>query len=132
MDDLENLSDDQVQQLIALGIIPDEQNALQQQIEQAQALRDAQAPQGSYSRSGIYVAASPLEHIARAAQGIKAQHDLKKLYEQQQGLFGEQVAGRQTYLDALRNRTRVGKGAHSFTIGQPKMQEFTLDPSLLG
>lgn len=131
MDDFENLTDDQIQQLIALGVIPEEQDVLQQQIKQAQALRNADAPQGSYSRGGVYVAASPLEHIARVAQGIKAQSDLKNLYQQQQDQFGQQVEARQTFLDALRNRDRVGKGRHSYTIGQPKMQDFTLDPSLL-
>lgn len=132
MDDLENLSDDQIQQLISLGVIPEQQDALQQQIKQAESLRDAQAPQGSYSRGGIYVAASPLEHIARVMQGLKAKNDLKGLYQQQQDQFGQQVQGRQAFLDALRNRTRVGKGPHSYTVGQPKMQNFTLDPSLLG
>jgi hypothetical protein len=131
MDDFENLDDDQIQQLIQLGIIPDENAQLQQQIEQAQALRNGEAPKGRFVRDGIYVAASPLEHIARAAQGIKAQHDLKNLYQQQQDLFGQQVAGRQAYFDALRDRTRVGRGRHSYTIGQPKMQDFQLDPSLV-
>lgn len=132
MDDFENLTDYQIQQLIQLGVIPDEDNVLNQQIQQAQSLRNSQAPQGGYSRGGVYTAASPLEHIARAAQGIKAQHDLKDLYARQQELFDSQVAGRQAYLDALRGRTRVGKGAHSYTVGRPQMQDFTLDPSLLG
>lgn len=132
MDDFENLDDDQIQQLIALGVIPDQQNDLKKQMDQAQALRYAEAPQGSYSRGGIYVAASPLEHMARVMQGIKAGKDLEKLRDQQQSVLQNQVEGRQSFLDALRNRTRVGRGAHSYTIGQPQMQDFKLDPSLLG
>lgn len=131
MDDFENLDDDQIQQLIALGIIPDEENQLQQQIEQAKALRNAEAPSGRYVRGGIYVAASPLEHIARAAQGIKAQHDLKDLYQRQQDLFGQQVQGRQSYFDALRNRLRVGKGSHSYTIPNGPLEDISLDPNLV-
>lgn len=132
MDDFTDLTDEQIQQLIALGIIPEEQESLQKQMDQAQALRDAQAPQGSYSRGGIYVAASPLEHIARVAQGIKAGRDLQKMYERQQELFGQQVSGRQSYFDAIRGRTRVGKGPYSYTVGRPTMQDFKLDPNLIG
>lgn len=131
MDDLSNLSDEQIQQLMQLGIIPDEQNELQKQMEQAQSLKTAAAPQGATVRNGIYVAASPLEHIARVAQGIKASKELDKLRDQQQSLLQDQVSGRQSYFDAIRGRTRVGKGPHSFTIGQPQMQDFTLDNSLL-
>lgn len=131
MDDFTNLTDDQIQQLIQLGVIPDEQTDLQKQMDQADALRYASAPEGRYVRGGLYVAASPLEHIARAAQGIKAGRDLDRLRDQQQSLLQQQVSGRQAFLDALRGRTRVGKGAHSFTVGEPPMQDFTLDPNLV-
>ncbi len=131
MDDFENLDDDQIQQLMELGIIPDQSNVLQSQIEQAQKLRNAEGPQGQTVRSGIYVAASPLEHIARVMQGMKAQKDLDRLYGEQQGLFSQQVQGRQAFVDALRGRDRLGKGRHSFTMGRPSMQDVTLDPNLV-
>lgn len=128
---IENLTDEQVQQLMALGIIPDEQGQLQKQMDQAESIKTAAAPQGGYSRGGVYTAASPLEHIARVMQGIKAGKDLDKLYQKQQDLFQQQVSGRQSYFDAIRGRNRVGKGAHSYTIGQPQMQNVSLDPSLV-
>lgn len=127
--DLQGLSEDQIQELMALGIIPDQQASLQGQIDTAQALRDRQGPQGTYT-GRVYVAASPLEHLAHAMQGIKAGRQIKDLRAQQQELLAQQIRGRGTYVDALRGRKRVGSGPHSFTVGPPPMKDVDVDESL--
>lgn len=101
--DADNLSDEDIQQLVALGIIPDQQKDLDSQMATAQAIRDKGAPQGQYSRGGVYTAASPLEHIAYAAQGIKAGHDLNKLRGEQQKLLAQQIRGRSKYFNKFRD-----------------------------
>lgn len=127
--DLSDLDDDQIHQLMQLGVIPEEQEGLQNQMNVAQKLRDRGPPKGqTVGPDGIYVAANPLEHLAYAMQGIKAGKDLEKLRDQQQGLLNQQVDARQIYADALRGRKRVGKGPHSFTVGKPPMQDIPVDP----
>lgn len=130
MDDLDNLSEEQLQQLMQLGAVPDQQTYLDEQIKQAQRIRNSQAPQG-YDTGRVYVAASPLEHLAHAMEGIKANKDLKNLRQQQQDLLAQQVAGRTSYMDALLGRLRMGKGKHSFVVRQPRLEDPGVDPSLV-
>lgn len=130
MDDLDNLSEEDLQKLIGMGIIPDEQASLEDQIKQAQMVRNRSGPEGTYTR-GMYVAASPLEHIAHAMEGIKAGKDLKNLRAQQQGLLEQQNQGRMSYLEALLGRLRMGRGKHSYSIKAPQMQDIQVDPSLV-
>ena len=130
MEDLDNLSEEELQQLIALGSLPDEQNALQDQIKQAQMIRNRQAPQGTQA-GRVYVAANPLEHLAYAMQGIKADRDIKNLRSQQQDVLRRQNEGRMSYLDALLGRLRMGKGGHAVTMRSPGMQDIDVDQSLV-
>ena len=66
------LTDEQIDQLIALGELPTEQEIQQERLERAQALQETPTPQGRYLGGGrIYTAAHPLEHIAGALrQGV--------------------------------------------------------------
>lgn len=130
MDDLDNLSEEDLQKLLQLGVIPDEQSSLDDQIKQAQMVRNRRAPQGT-DTGRVYVAASPLEHIARVMEGIKAGKDLDKLRGDQQSLLQQQVSGRQSYMDALLGRLRGGSGKHSYTTRGPRMQDVPVDPSLV-
>lgn len=130
MEDLDNLSEEDLQKLISLGVIPDEQSSLEDQIKQAQMVRNRQGPEGTYTR-GMYVAASPLEHIARAMEGIKAGRDLKDLRSQQQGLLQQQNEGRMSYMVALLGRLRMGRGKHSYSMPNPRMADVPVDPSMV-
>lgn len=130
MDDLDNLSEEDLQKLLELGSVPNEQSSLNDQIKQAQMLRNRQAPQGT-DTGRVYVASSPLEHMAYAIQGIKAGRDLKNLRAQQQDLLKQQTQGRLSYMDALLNRLRIGKGPHSFMVKKPQMSDPGVDPSLV-
>jgi hypothetical protein len=95
--DLENLSPEQIQQLVALGVIPDEQSDLQQQYQIANELRTTPTPQ-MYGNGRIMVAASPLEHIAVGLQRYKGMKDMKDIQEQQKLLREAQVRGRTDFL----------------------------------
>ncbi len=100
MEDFDNLSEEDIQQLMELGILPDQLQGLQTQMESAQKLRDRRAPTGT-DTGRVYVAASPLEHAAYALQGIKAGKDLDKLRAEQQALLKKQTAGRGTYFNRM-------------------------------
>jgi len=104
MDDFSNLSEEDIAQLMELGILPDQLEELQSQMQSAQKLRDRRAPQG-YDTGRMYVAASPLEHAAYAMQGIKAGKDLDRMRAEQQALLKKQVAGRSNYFNSMNELT---------------------------
>lgn len=99
-DPLEGLSEEELQQLMELGVIPQKQDALALQLAQATKLRNAAGPEGRDS-GRVYTAANPLEHLVHAAQGIRAGSDMKRLEKEQQDLANAQVAGRSQFLKAL-------------------------------
>lgn len=99
-DPLEGLSEEELQQLMDLGVIPQKQDALALQLAQATKLRNSPGPQGRDS-GRVYTAASPLEHIAHAAQGIKAGRDMKRVEQEQKDLMASQVQGRSQFLKAM-------------------------------
>ena len=70
---------------------------LQEQMATAQAMRDQKAPQGQTVRNGIYVGASPLEHLSTGIQRYKGKKDVKRI-------AGEQKAARTSVWDLLRER----------------------------
>jgi hypothetical protein len=101
MDDLANLSEQDIMQLMELGIIPPQLEDLKQQMSIAQSLRDREAPGGTYA-GRVYVADSPLKHAAYAMQGIKAGRDIDKARLEQQKLLAKQVAGRGMFFNKYR------------------------------
>lgn len=101
MDDFSDLTDEDIQALMELGVIPEQSQGLQSQMEQAQYLRNRKGPQGT-DTGRVYVAANPLEHLAHALTGIKAGKELDRLRGEQQDLLSQQVAGRKLFFDKLR------------------------------
>lgn len=117
MDDFENLSDDDIQQLMALGVAPDQLDAIKEQIATAQGLRDKAAPAGRrVGPDNVYVAASPLEHIANAMQGIKAGRDIKKLRTDQQSVLAQQIRARSKYFQKM-NDTPEARARKTQSLG---------------
>lgn len=100
MEGFENLSQDDLDQLMQLGIIDPQMTSMDKQMEIAQKLRDRKPPQGT-DTGRVYVAASPLEHLSYALNGIKAGRDIDKLRTEQQKLLAEQVRGRSKYFSKL-------------------------------
>jgi hypothetical protein len=107
--DLENMSEEEIAQLMELGILDDQGNILDKQLAQAQAVRNAPGPEGRDS-GRVYTAANPLEHIVNAAQGIKAGREIEDIAKKQEELLAQQTAGRKTFLDALRKKPMQGLG----------------------
>lgn len=100
MEDFSNLDPEVLQQLMELGIIPEEMGSLKDQISTAQALRDKGAPRGT-DTGRVYVAANPLEHLAYTLNGMKAGKEIDKARAEQQKLLAQQVRGRKSYFDAM-------------------------------
>lgn len=111
MENFDDLSEEEIQQLIQLGIIPEQQGILAQQIAQANALRNSPGPE-MRGNGRIQTAANPLEFLAKGMQEYKTTKELKELRKQQQDALQEQVRGRRTFLSAL-NRNRSAPSMYS-------------------
>lgn len=97
---IEDLDQESIDAILGLGTADQRSKSLEEQMLQAQSLRNARGPQGR-GYGGIYTAANPLEHVVHAAQGIKAGKDMDRIQEEQQALMREQTEGRKKFLDAL-------------------------------
>ena len=95
--DLEGMSPEQIEQLIALGIIPEQQDQLNQQYASADALRNKATPE-MRGNGRVMVAANPLEPIGVGMQRYAGQRDAKRIQEQQDALRRQQVQGRTDFL----------------------------------
>lgn len=96
----QELSDDELAQLIQLGVIPEEQAQLLKQQQQAQMLQQKGLPEGRQA-GRVYVAPNPLEFVGAVGNAIKAQHQEKDIQGQLDALRKQQVQGRQLYADKL-------------------------------
>lgn len=119
MDEFEGLTEEQLQQLIELGIIPDQQSYLSEQMEQANAVRNREGPQ-MQGNGRVQTAANPLEFLGQGIQKYQAGKDLKDIGKKREDLLNKQVIGRKALLDAIRGR----RG--------PQLQDGTMipDPSM--
>lgn len=99
----EEMSDEELQQLIALGIIPDKQNMLEQQLATAERLRYGNTPE-MRGNGRVQTAAHPLEFLVNGIQGHKAGKQIDALRKQQDELLNQQVAGRKSFFNRLRNK----------------------------
>lgn len=99
--DLNGLTDQEIQDLMDLGIIPDQQDALKQQMATAEQLRYHNQPEMRQGQR-VSTAANPLEFAVNAWQGIQAGKDLNKLKDQQAELLRKQSEGRGLFYKKLR------------------------------
>lgn len=99
---LDDMSDEELEQLIALGIIPDKQSILDQQIKTAEQLRYGNKPEMRHG-GRVSTAAHPLEFLAAGLEGHKAGKQLEELRKKQEELLQQQVLGRKTFFDRLRS-----------------------------
>lgn len=99
--DAEELTDEQIRQLMELGIIPDQQSALQDQMRMAQELRYNNAPE-MRGNGRVQTAANPLEFLAAGMQSYKAGKELEEIKKRQAELLDKQVQGRSLYYKNLR------------------------------
>jgi hypothetical protein len=105
MDDFSDLSEEEIQQLIDLGIIDDETGMLDKQMKYAQSMRNAPGPE-MRGNGRVMVAGNPLEFAAQAWQGIRSGNEIKDIKARQEELLRKQSAGRQTFLKGLRGKNQ--------------------------
>ena len=108
MDEL-NLTPEMLQQLIALGAIPEENATFQAQMAQGQGQMQTPGAEGMRV-GGTYVAANPLEHLAVALQRGMGGRAVNQGREGIQANLAKQTAGRGGYADAL-IKALMGGGA---------------------
>jgi hypothetical protein len=99
----DEMSDEELQQLIALGVIPDKQGALDKQMSIAEQLRYHNKPE-MRGNGRVQTAANPLEFLVSGLEGRKAGKELDALRKQQDELLKQQVGGRTTFFKNLRRR----------------------------
>lgn len=90
-------------ELLALGGIEGQLGDLAGQEQLAQMLRYRQGPEGRQA-GRVYTAANPLEHLAHGIQGYRAGQELKQIPGQREDLRNQQMAGRERFVELLRNR----------------------------
>lgn len=90
-----------IQQLVALGAIPEEQALLMRQMQQGEGMMGAPSAQGMRVGS-TYVASSPMEHAAVALQRYLGQRQMAEAEKGYRGTLGEQTSGRSAAAEALR------------------------------
>lgn len=95
-----DFTEEELQQLMELGIIPDQNSQLDKQIATAEGLRYNKGPEMRHGNR-VSTAAHPLEFLAQAAQGIKAGKDMESLRAQQAELLRQQAAGRKLFYQKM-------------------------------
>jgi hypothetical protein len=99
----DEVSEEELLQLMGLGVIPDQQNLLKDQMAEANALRDkSRAGPQMRGNSRVQTAANPLEFLSSYLGDRKAGKELDSLRKQQNDLLQQQVKGRSAYYNALR------------------------------
>ncbi len=98
---INELTDEQIEQLIALGVVPDELEESETQLTRAHALQDVPNAAGTNVRNGIYVASNPLEHFGVGMQRYKGIQREKEALARADALRRQQTEGRLSYLRAL-------------------------------
>lgn len=105
----EVLTPEEIEQLAALGVSQDKLQALQGQIQQAEAMRDARGPDGIQA-GRTYHAAHPLSHISNTVNNIRGHRRAQDLYGQQDQMIDQMGNTRQAMMSAI---MRQGRGAPS-------------------
>ena len=89
-----------LQQLVAMGAIPEEQAMLLRQADQGQAMMQTPSAAGMHV-GATYKAASPLEHLSVALQRVMGGLQQNKAQRGYQDTLGKQTEGRSAFAQAL-------------------------------
>lgn len=98
MDELsiQDLSDEDLQKIIAMGGIPEEQAALQKQLEQARLLQGTPLPE-MRGNGRVQTAANPMETIGALIQQYAGMKKGRELESKADALRKQQMQGRQLF-----------------------------------
>ena len=89
-----------IQQLVAMGAIPEQQDLAKQKM--AWGREDSQMPMPAGMRvGGTYIASSPLEHLAAALKSGMGYAKQGQATGELRGLIGQQTEGRSNYAQEL-------------------------------
>lgn len=97
---MDDFTPEQLQALIELGLAPEEMEALQQQMAQAEALRSSELPQGQMA-GRVFVAPNPLQYLATGVDRYKGAKQMQGLEGQRKDLIGKTNTSRKSYMDAV-------------------------------
>ncbi len=97
---VQDLSDEDIAQLIQLGVIPEEQAALLKQQQQAQMLQQRPGPE-MRGNGRVQTAANPLEFIGAGLQQYAGMRKEKQATGKLDELRKQQLMGRQLYANKL-------------------------------
>lgn len=124
--DLENMTPEEIEQLVQLGIIPEQMSSMDRQYKQAAALRNTQMP-GMEGNGRVMVAASPLAHLAAGVEKYQGHKQMKDIETRQNQLLKDQAAARNLYL----KKYLYPAGPMPNSIKGPlEMGQQTIDPAL--
>ena len=119
-DGTEEMTDEELEQLMALGIIPDQQSALEKQMAIAQELRHGKGPEMRGGGGGYQTAANPLEFLASGLEKRKAGKEIDDLRARQEAMLQQQVQGRKLFYQNLRGKKPQDPGLGPM----PELEEY--------
>jgi hypothetical protein len=96
---MDDLTPEQLQQLIELGVIPDEQQMLMKQMQSAQQLRDTPIPKGGMA-GRVYVA-DPLGAVAAGVDRYQGHKQMQGLDQKYGATLDKQTAARSKYAQMI-------------------------------
>ena len=97
-----DITDEELDKIAGLGIIPDKQSALDRQMKTAEALRYNNMPE-MRGNSRIQTAANPLEFLASGIQSVQAEKELRRLRSEQTQMLHDTTEGRKLYFKMLQS-----------------------------
>lgn len=109
MEGLEGLSDEQIQQLLALGEAPEKNQMLAAQLKQAMALKSQPLAQGT-GYGGVYTAPTALGMLGSMAGKYAGGKQSDAIMGQMNDLMKSQTSGRSQYFKLLMDQLRQGGG----------------------
>jgi hypothetical protein len=92
-----------LKELVALGVLSDEQGQMMDQLQRSEALRSTRLPRGEM-RGRVYVPASGVENALAVYDRIRGEIGSAGAKGRLKGIRGEQTAGRSAYLDLLKGK----------------------------
>lgn len=104
------LTEDQIAQLMQLGVLQDEKGILNQELEMAQQLRQTPGPRGRYT-GRAFVAANPLEFLGRGLDRVRGSMETARVTEAQRENARRAADARQQYLSAILRQPQRPAGA---------------------
>ena len=102
--DVSDMTQEEIDQLIALGIIPPQIEQAQGDVAYAEELMGSAMPQGRTTRNNIFTAANPLELAATGVDRVRGAYERKQARDLIDALRKQQTEGRGTFYNAYSGR----------------------------